>query len=405
MGVSFNVRLLAFAVQAAVLASCAANGNATNPPVTQGNLHDDRLQLAVGTARIGQDGAVGLNVVATLRSPSGRSGPLANMPALTGPPGFLVPAGAPGAYSGSVAGVGANVDAGTNHISGSPQVPLNNTGLVNSTLGTFTGVFSYGFAPVNSDQTVTSGAYYIGNPNASGGNGFATSIYDGSSVNFAACAALGTCAGDATQPVPIFSADPFDYVIGPPAVPFFGDGTYPPGFAGYSSGFTVFEVPPVAGAYALNVAVTPLNAPAVTYSASAGLSNATPLGAMGAPSLAGSGGGATISVAVPAGVTETLVYVYDASTNQYYTAGPQGGTGTLSFSLPGTLGPCTGSNCQGTNPSPTLNPGDRYIVAAVGFDYPAFEAAPPGNAQQTPAIAGSTGQADLTMSPLVVGSY
>jgi hypothetical protein len=46
-----------------------------------------------------------------------------------------------------------------------------------------------------------------------------------------------------------------------------------------------------------------------------------------------------------------------------------------------------------------------YFVSAVGYDYPAFEAGPPGNTQQKPAIANSAGQADLTMSTVVSGTY
>jgi hypothetical protein len=49
--------------------------------------------------------------------------------------------------------------------------------------------------------------------------------------------------------------------------------------------------------------------------------------------------------------------------------------------------------------------GDIVIVAAVGYDYPAFEAGPPGNTSQKPAIAGANGQADITMSPIVTQNY
>ena len=382
--------LVGCAFAATQIAGCGTNGNAQIPSITQAPLSQNALQLAVGTARIGQDGGfVGLNVVATLRQPNGLTAVLADQPTLTGPAGFAVAPGTPGAYGSG------NVDAGTAHISGSPQVPRNNAGLVNSTLGTFTGVFSYGFGPFNCDQNCTNiTGYYPGNPNGSGGNGFSSSIYDGSSI---VAKALGT--GDPTQPLPYFSSDPVDYLMGPPAVPFFNDGTFPSGFAGYSPGFTDFEMAPVAGQYSLAVHVAAQNASPITYNATATLSATGGLGPITVTDFTSSGGGGTGHVTVPAGVTETLVFIEDVEAGLYYTVGPLTGTGTVAFTLPGTLGPCTGSGCQnGASATPSLTAGDDVFVSAVGFDYPAFEAAPPGNKQQKPTIAGANGQADLTAS-------
>lgn len=385
------------AIASAQLSACGTNGAAQLPSVSQAPLAKNSLQLAVGTANIGQDGTVGLNVVATLRQPNGLSGVLADQPTLTGPAGFTIPAGMPGAYPSSVIS-STNVDAGTNHVSASPQVPLSNAGLINSTLGTFTGVFSYGFGPFNCDQNCTNvGAYYAGNPNASAGNGFDSSIYDGSSLIAAAAGAP-----DPTQPLPFYSSDPFDYLVGPPAVPFFNDGTFPTGFAGYSPGFTVFEVAPAGGQYSLSVLVPAANTKPVTYTKTATLASTAALGPI---SVAISGetpaGGLSGSVSVPAGVTETEVFVVDATSGHYYTAGPITGTGTQPWSIPGNLGSCNGKGCQsGSAATPSFASGDAYFVAAVGYDYPAFEAGPPGNTSLTPTIAGSNGQADLTMSPV-----
>lgn len=387
--------LIGGAFAATQVAGCGTNGNAQIPSITQAPLAQNTLQLAVGTARIGQDGGVvGLNVVATLRQPNGLSGVLADQPTLTGPAGFTVGAGTPGAYPSSVT-PSANVDAGTAHISGSPQVPLSNAGLVNSTLGTFTGVFSYGFGPFNCDQNCTNiSGYYPGSPNASGGNGFDSSIYDGSSI-----IAQKAKSADPTQPLPYFSSDPFDYLMGPPAVPFFNDGTFPTGFAGYLPGFTDFEMAPVAGQYSLKVNVAAQNAPSTAYNANATLSSTAALGPITVTDFTGSAGGGTGHVTVPAGVTETLVFIVDVEAGLYYTVGPLTGTGTVAFTLPGTLGPCTGGGCQnGANASPSLTSGDDVYISAVGFDYPAFEAAPPGNKQQKPTIVGANGQADLTSS-------
>ena len=379
------------AIVAALLAGCGTNGAAQLPSVSKANLNQNALQLAVGTARIGQDSAVGLNVVATLRQPNGLSAVLADMPTLTGPAGFGVPGGAPGAYGSG------NVDAGTAHISGSPQVPLSNAGLVNSTLGTFTGVFSYGFGPFNCDQNCTNvSAYYPGNPNGSGGNGFTSSSYDGTSL---IAAILGS---DPTQPLPFFAASPpFDYLVGPPAVPFFNNGTFPSGFAGYSPGFTAFELPPATGGYSLSVNVAAQNVAPVTYTASATLSSAAALGPISV-TFTGAAGGGSGTVTVPAGVTETEVFIVDVERGLFYTVGPLTGTGAVAYTLPGNLGPCVGSNCQtGAGATASLASGDDVFVSAVGYDYPAFEAGPPGNTQQKPTISGANGQADLTTSPVL----
>ena len=391
---TFNKAIAACALSGALLSGCTG-GAAQIPSANQANLNANVLQFRVGTARFGADGGVvGLNAVATLRQPNGNTGVLATQPTLTGPAGFLVPPGAPGAYGGT------NTDANTPHIGGSPQVPLNNAGLVNTTLGTFTGVFSYGFGPYNCDQNCTNiGAYFPGNPNNSGGNGFTSSNYACSSF---VCLNSGT-PGDVGQVQPYFGTG-FDFLVGPPAVPFFNNGTFPTGFAGYSPGFTAFELTPVSGQYTLSVLAAARNAPQVTYTGTATLNAATVLGAItvnstkaGAPA-----GGLTGIAGVPAGVTETEVYVVvvkSSGTQYFYTVGPLAGTGALAWTLPGNLGPCNGSNCQsGAGATATLATSDTYFVAAVGFDYPAFEAGPPGNTQQTPVLTGGAGQTDLTIS-------
>lgn len=386
-------------VAGAMLVACAANGIAQVPSTNQASLAANKLQFVVGTARIGQDGTVGVNFVTTLRQPNGLTGVLASSPTITGPVGFVVPGGAAGAYSFA----GANVDAGTRHISSSPQVPLSNVGLINSTLGTFTGVYAYGLGPFNSDQSTVSGGYYPGMPNSTAGNGFSSSTYNGTSM---VAVALGS--GDGIQPLPYFSVDPMEYITGPPAVPFFNNGTYPTNFAGYPPGFTVVEIPPVAGSYSLSVLVAAQNVSPVTYSQTATLTTTTPLAAMPAPTFAGdAAGGGTGTVSVPAGVTETMVYVVDAVPGPlFYAIGPIAGSGVKAFALPDHLGKCTGAGCQnGASAGKSLNTGDTYFISAIGYDYPAFEAGPPGNTQQTPPIVGAPGQADITMSPVVKATY
>jgi hypothetical protein len=408
-----------------MLSACGSNGASQLPSITQAPLAANTLEFAVGTVTVGYDAnAVGLNVVTTLRQPSGQS-ILANTPTITGPAGFTVPATIPSPYSSSH---GPNVDAGTNHISGSPQVPRNNAGLINSTFGTFNGVMADGIWPFNSDQSTSStGAYYTGLPNSSIGNGFTSSKYCGTSQIAQTYANLiGFPSGpflcengfftDPLQPQPFYSSDPMDYVIGPPAVPFFNNGTQYAGFAGYPSPFNAFEVTPVAGQYQLSVNVAATNTAPITYKATATLASAAPaLGPMGQPTFNSDGkGGGSGSVSVPSGVTETLVYVVDLKIDPntgltspyYFTVGPLSGTGTVNYTLPDNLGACNGANCQnGSGASPTIASGDVYFVSAVGYDYPAFEMNPPGNMQAKPAIAGANGQADVTLSPVFVSQY
>jgi hypothetical protein len=149
--------------------------------------------------------------------------------------------------------------------------------------------------------------------------------------------------------------------------------------------------------------------PAITFTAGATLTNTTPLPAIAAPTFAsdGAGGGTiTATVAPDPRIVETLAYVADNTTGLHYTIGPVTGTGALLFTLPDTLGKCAGSNCQtGSTATPTLNAGDSYTIYVVSYDYPMFEASPPGSTSQTPTITGAGGQADLSVSAVLSGSY
>lgn len=381
------VRIVAFATIGVLVAGCATNGSSVIPGTTQANLATNKLQLAVGTAFNANDGSTGLNIVTTFRQPNGNSAVAADNVSITGP--FTVPSTFPPAY-----GTGASADAGTHAITSSPQVPRNVTP-INSTLGTFTGAFSYGLAPLNSDQQNVL-AYYPGNPNTTPGNGFNTSNLDPNGTS-------------PWWPLPIGAKNPGAqsfFLLGPPAVPFFNNGTYPVNFAGYSPGFTVFAVPPVAGAYSETVNVVAANAPTQTFTASTALANTAPLGAPTVSALTKNGGGFTGSVTAAAGTSETLVFIADANTNHFYTVGPFAGSGTFTFTLPATLGSCNGAGCQnGASATPSIAYGDTYVVSPVSFDYPAFEAAPPANTQQTPTIAGASGQADLAIGLYQSGTY
>jgi hypothetical protein len=354
-------------VAAAILAGCSTNGSSINPPVTRGNLNNDKLQVAVGTANIGFDGSIGLNVVTTLRQPNGLSAVLLDSPVITGPAGFVVTGAAPSG------------DAGTNHISSSPQ--SQNPPPCTTTFCVAGGAFSYGFAPYNSDNQ--------GNPYPNGPALYPEPFYS------------------ATNPVPIAG--------GPPAYPFFNDGTFISGFVGYSQGFTAFETPVIAGAYSLSVTVPGPNGPAKTFNASATITNLAPLPAIAAPGFVSDGtGGGNLTVTVPADprIVETMIYVMsDPGGNPNagllaYTIGPLSGTGLLAGALPDKLGPCSGSGCQnGPNAAQSMNTGDTYQIYAVSYDYPAFEAGPPGNKSQSPTIVGAGGQADVSISSVTAGTY
>ena len=383
--------VLAIGTAAALLAGCGggSNGGAT-PPTNQPTLTADKLQVAVGTVFNAADGTTGLNVVATFRQPGGGSAVLADTPSITGPAGFTVPAGFASAYGGT------NIDGGKGSITGSPQVNVNTTPL-NGTLGTFTGVFSYGLAPLNSDQANL--GYYPGNANATPGNGYASdAIY---------VAGLYGGMGGAWWSMPLgaaAAASQGTYLMGPPAVPFFNNGTFPGGFAGYSPGFTAFEIPPATGAYTMNVTVATGNGPSPTFTATSNtLASVAPLAAPGVGGLTENGGGLTGSVAATG--TETLVFVEDTTTGNFYTVGPLTASGT--FTLPANLGPCSGTNCQNSaaTQKPTMNAGDTYVVTPISFDYPAFEDAPPGNTSQTPALTGAAGQADVSIGIPLNGTY
>lgn len=359
-----NISLSAL-VAGALLAGCsgglATNGASVSPSVNQQPLAANKLEFAVGTANY--QGTTYLNTVVSYRQPNGASAVLLDTPTITGPAGFTVPA------------VGsAGTDAGTNHISATPQqVPTNPPAspAPATTFGQSGGAFSYGFAPFNSGTT--GAALYPGNPQ----------LY--------------------AQPFYIASSSKLRFYGGPPAFPFFNDGTYPAGLLGYSQGFTMFGAAPVSGQYSLSVNVPAANAPAVTATANATLNAGVVLGL---PTLSGvvsdGKGGVTGTVTPGAGATETLVYINDKTAGLWFTVGPISATGA--FALPDNLGPCNSPGCGKTDTTPSLAPGDAFVAYAVSFDYPAFESAPPISTSQTPNITGSNGQADLSVSTVTSGT-
>jgi hypothetical protein len=361
-------------VAAALASGCGAGNVAQQPTIDVANpVADSKLQFAVGTATInettlGQVFTV-LNTVETLRQSDGHSAVLDDTPYITGPPTFV---GQKDPISGSP----------TNTLTGSaPGIPCDAT-----TFGCNGGAFGYGFAPDNTvpQQQAPSFALYL-------------------------------------LPVPVSNMDiigSYDYYSGPPAFPPFNNGTYPAGFLGYTPGFVDFQSAPVLGRYSLTVDVATGGGKTGSITQTAVLTTTTGLPVMQAPQSFPdpmNPGGLKIDITVPSGVTETWVWVQDSggcyphtqgnSRNvQYYTVVTTQ-TGPQQLTIPPDLGPTNGSGTTPTicsaadNQQATGNPnatGDTYFVYAVGFDYPAFEAAYPFTTSQTPIITGPTGQADLT---------
>jgi hypothetical protein len=350
---------------AAALAGCTSSQVGVPPTVTVVDpIATNKLEFAVGTANIGGV-ATGLNTVVSYRQPNGLDGTLLNTPTITGPAGFV--------NNGST-----GFDAGTNTIAGSPQPQVGVAALV-STFGSTGGAFAYGFQPDNSTTA--------GSPS-----------FARYSLPFFAPAAFGTT---------------FPYIGGPPAYPNVRDSTFPSGFQGYTMGFTSFALTPVAGTYSLTLNVptgfsgsTPTSA---NVTAAANLTSLAILPTFATPVLTparnGAGaltGGATVTATVPAGVTQAMIIVRNGTGSCYpgsnaapaYFTFLTNTTGAQTFTLPDHAGPTFGAQTS----TMTLCPGDTYRVYAVGFNYDAFGAGPPGNRSQTPTITGSNGQADITQS-------
>jgi len=338
-----------------MLAACTGGQAGSLPAYQSVNVPaTTKLQFAVGTANYA--GTAALNTVATFRQISnGLSATLLNTPSIVGPAGFTVPAVA-----------SAGNDGGTNSITATSQT-LPGITPAPTTFGQSIGVFAYGFAPLNSTTN--------GPPNP---GGFSRQ--------------------------PFYSASQIRPVLGPPATPDFHDGNTASSFVGYPSGFASFAgVALVPGTYTLNVLVPSADPKLVSNLTAAGtLTSTALLPTFAAPTFASDGaGGGTVGVVVPAGVTETIVYVRDltAGGSLYYSY-LVSGTGPQTVVIPDLKGPSTPKG----GATQTLTPGDSIFVTAVGFDYPAFEAAPPGNVSATPTIVGANGQADLTASPVTAGT-
>jgi hypothetical protein len=394
-------RLLPIAAIAActsLLVACG-NGGASEPPITSVDpASSSKIQLAVGVATMsfnsGQSVAYGLNVALTLRQQDGLSGTLYNVPQILGPSNFDILTSTE--TGGQVQDVGA--DLGTNHITWGTLNQLQWTGPPRGQKASTTGAFGYGFCPCNSDSGPVNGT---------------SPLYQAFNL-------------------PVYGAIPAlqNFYGGPPAFPNFDPSLQALGFLGYSLGFNDFAVAPVIGTYRLYAAVppayttpqnpvptpgpdgTPTPAPGV-LAASAQLTHLTPLPQFGTPAFVADGnGGGTVTISVPQGATEALAIVRAVANSgtgvclqahtidAYYTLVTNHG-GTQTLSLADNIGPKTQSN----QPSASICPGGSYYVYAVAANYPMYESSYPKNLAQLPVIRGSNGQADVSTSASLNGSY
>ena len=382
--------------------SVSVNMPVPNPvdPVASNSLH-----FAVGTATISNQGltGIGLNVVETLRQSNGLSGTLFNVPTITGPASFAITATSPPLVSLDAIATLAGADFGSNRIS---QQTFDNT-------------LATGYNPLpqqggNPTAIATTGAFGYGlcacNANSGPINGF-PQLYHAYLLPFYAVMKFGNGPGGQ-------SLANLQYYGGPPAFPSAPPEIAQKGFLGYSVGFSDFAIAPAAGQYRLDVALppdfnTPANAATPTLSATAQLSTTQGLPVFPVPQFHSDvGGGGTIIVNVPAGVTEAMVFIQEGQTAPSGIASPYcpagltiptyytffvKGSGVQSITVPDSISP---------NGGPTLCSGAPFFVYAAGFDYPAFEAAYPQSTTQNPAITnGTNGQADVTTSDALAVTY
>jgi len=357
-------RALGAAGGIALLSACTSGQSAIQPPSTAVNVQNtSSLQFRVGTANY--QGTTYLNTVVTFRQPNGLSATLYNTPTITGPAGFVET---------QPCGTGC-VDTGTNQISATPPTQPGTAATV-TTFGQTGGAFSYGFAPANS--TTGGGANYPKTSTSS------TQVPGVSVTN------------SYTQPVYLVAAGKLPFVLGPPAVPDFHNPNlgFPTGFAGYDSGFVMFGVTPVAGAYSFNLTVpsNTIGQNSAVFSTTATIATTTPMAAMPAPVLGG-GGGTVITVTVgaaPAGATSRVIYVVDRQASSATAVACPGG-GPCFYAI--NAGTAAGTFSLGTG----FATGDMFYAWQVAANWDIVGDAPPGNTSPTPPLPAQT---DISVSPI-----
>lgn len=386
---------LVLAVLPLLFAGCSQAGSGL-PTATQVDpVASNALRFAVGTATISWQGqsAVGLNVVETLRQANGLSGTLFNVPFITGPQTFSISNPVITSPISPPIQTLARADAGSNRISQQSFDTQQATGYQQQQPFATSGAFGYGICACNANAEPLTGT---------------PQLFHAYNLPLYAVLPFGASQGGS-------GLANLRYYGGPPAFPAAPPGVAAAGFLGYSIGFVDFAVAPVAGSYRLDVALPPdfttsINSSTPTLTATAALKNAAGLPPFATPSFVSDGrGGGSITIDVPAGVTESMIFIQEGNgapycsgttTPAYYTLLVRSG-GQQVVTLADKAGPADANG----NPTATLCANAPYYIYAVGFDYPAYEAAYPQSTAQSPAIVGAGGQADVTTSDAFAGVY
>ena len=378
------------------LTACGSGNVGSLPPTQYVDPSAGLLQFGVGIATVNYAGTrpvqpvscfsgvlsgsppyYGANFVESFRQPNGLASALYDVPTISGPSGFVgdtTPDGKPTAsifrsfqLLGGIVATGAPTSA----------IILNPLG-----------AFGFGFG-----QERTTGAPVFGVP-----------------ITPAADFARFSCAS-------YFGLSP---VGGPPAWPYVSGG-FPVGegggtsgnsgnaFPGYPMGFlTYLSTSPVpAGPYRLDVGI-PTGIATKTVSATATLRSTRALPVFPTPQVqpdVAHPGGLIVDVVVPSGLAEAFVEVQAdpyGFTSNYSIPVPTNVPGTVRVVVPALLG---APGVNSTKPTPSFISGANYQAYAIGFDYDMFGASYPANRSQRPAITGSNGQADLTISDVAFFTY
>jgi hypothetical protein len=417
-----SIRAAGAALAGLAIAGCGGNAASPEGAVTVVQPSTTKAQIVVGTANIFGT-KTGMNVVATLRTPAGSS-VLLTTPSISG--SFTLPAigGTPdGSGSTLVTGPSPYEIRHSGMIGATPQVAPGTTTIAPSTFGVDVGLFANGFLPANADNR----GDVVDTPDYQ-------PFYDPANATLLSTGAIG---------------DPNSFIPwgGPPAFDpnkdneGTRDGTFDPSVVGVNEGLNIFQgVTPRAGAYALNV-VIPTNNGNTTITAATTLPAAVALGTVTAPAFVPDGaGGGKFNVVLPAGANDGLLQIVDLGPVQSAATGAAGYincytngsfpayftvhvTGTGTYALPdldGVGSPtkhnptiCTAAQNAAVAANVTAvasnagGPvgGDQYTVQLIGADYPLYASNYLFNlGVQLPAIAGSRGSDDITISPILAGT-